>query len=82
MTHDAPAVRALGEAGYEPNRLAALAGLRGNEVTAELVGRRALSDRTMAALRGLLGPHLAEEIAAQAGASRAAYLMEVQAGRM
>lgn len=34
----------------------------------------------MEVLRGLLGPHLAEKIAALAGVSRAAYLEE--AGRM
>ena len=52
------------------------------EIVAQLVGRRALSDATLEALRGLLSPHLAEEIAALAGSSRAGYLEEVQAGRM
>jgi hypothetical protein len=51
-------------------------------MTAELVGRRALSDRTIDAIRGVLTPHQAEEFASLIGSLRAAYLEEVLAGRM
>jgi hypothetical protein len=76
------AVEALFDAGVTVDRLCALAGSSEKDMTAELVGRRALSDLTIDALRGLLSPHQAEEFAALVGSMRAAYLEEVQAGRM
>lgn len=82
MTRQLPAVAALRRAGLTPGGLAALTRTGEVEIVAPLVGRRAFSDTTLEALRGLLSPHLAEEIAALAGSSRAAYLEEAQAGRM
>ncbi len=82
MTNQPPALDALKQAGCTTARLASVTGATVTELTAELAGRRALKDDTVDALRGLLSPHVAEEIAALAGASRAAYLAEVQAGRM
>ena len=76
------ALGALREAGVTLDQLCALTGAREKEVTAEFVGRRTLSERTVDALRGLLAPHQAEEIAALIGGARAAYLEEVQAGRL
>ena len=80
MTHQPPAVAALRRAGLTPGELAALTRTGEVEIVAQLVGRRAFSDATLDALREFLSPHLAEEIAALAGSSRAAYLEEVQAG--
>ena len=82
MTPDLSAIEVLREAGHTPDQLAAATDKSLIEVMAELTGRRALSDATMDAMRGLLSPHLAEMMAALAGATRATYLKEVQAGRM
>jgi hypothetical protein len=82
MKPEPPALTVLRESGSTLDQLAAAAGTTTRESMAELAGRRALSGATLDALRGLLTPHLAEAIAALAGASRAAYLEEVQAGRM
>lgn len=82
MTNESAAVIALRQEGCTLARLATSAGATVTELTAELVGRRALRDATSEALRGLLSPHVAEEISLLAGASRAAYLAEMQAGRM
>ena len=82
MTEELPGVEALSRAGYTIDQLAAVAGVDPTRTTAELTGRRSLSDATMDALRGLLSPHAAEKLAALAGGSRAAYLEQIQAGRM
>lgn len=82
MTRQPAAVAALRRAGLTPGGLAALTCTGEVEIVAQLVGRRAFSDTTLEALREFLSPHLAEEIAALAGSSRAAYLEEAQAGRM
>ena len=82
MTEESPGVAVLRTTGCTIEQLAAIAGVNPALLTAELVGRRGLSDATMDALRGLLSPHAAEQIAALAGASRAAYLEQVQTGRM
>ncbi len=82
MTNEPAAVMALRREGCTLARLATAAGATVTELTAELVGRRALRNATLEALRGLLSPHIAEDIGSMAGASRAAYLAEVQAGRM
>ena len=82
MTDDLPGVEALRDAGYSIDELAAVTGFETARTFAELSGRRSLSDRTMDALRGMLSPHGAEAIAGFAGTSRAAYLEQVQAGRM
>jgi hypothetical protein len=75
-------VAALHEAGATIDQLCAATGSTAKELAAELVGRRVLSDGTVDALRGLLAPHQAEEIASLAGSARAVYLEEVQAGRL
>ncbi|MGZ5385230.1 MAG: hypothetical protein ACXW1Y_02110 [Acidimicrobiia bacterium] len=81
-TPESPALSALRRAGYAIDQLAGAAGTAERESIAELAGRRALSDATLEAMRGLLSPHLTEAIAALAGASRAEYLQEVRAGSM
>lgn len=82
MTEEPSGVAVLRTAGCTIEQLAATAALDPARIMAELAGKRGLSDATMDALRGLLSPHTAEQIAALAGASRAAYLEQGQAGRM
>lgn len=81
MTREPLVVAALRRARLTPGELAALTRKGEVEMVAQLVGRRAFSDATLEVLQEFLSPHLAEEIAALAGESRAGYLEEVQAGR-
>ena len=62
MTEEPSGVEALRHAGFTVDQLAAVAGLDAARTTAELAGRRSLSDATMDALRGLLSPHAAEKM--------------------
>ena len=82
MRSDFDAVEALLEAGVTLEQLCELTGSSRNDMTAELIGRRVLADSTIDAIRGLLSPHQAEEFAAKVGSKRAAYLEQVQTGRM
>jgi hypothetical protein len=82
MTKEPPALTALRRAGLTVARLADVSGVEPARTIAELAGRRRMSGATMDALRGLLSPHTAEGIGGLAGTSRAAYLEQVQAGRM